>query len=45
LIKAGARNNRSEIRTLIKSIWNNAELPEEWNGSIIVPMYTYEGRL
>jgi len=37
-IKAGGRNNRSEIRTLINSIWNKVELPEEWNESIIVPI-------
>jgi len=39
MIKAGSRKNRSEIRTLINSIWNKVELPEEWNESIIVPVY------
>jgi hypothetical protein len=29
LIKAGGRIIRSEIRTLINSIWNKEELPEE----------------
>ena len=44
LIKAGSRNNRSEIRTLINSIWNQVELPKDWNESISVPIYK-KGRL
>jgi hypothetical protein len=39
LIKAGGRTIRSEIRKLINSIWNKAELPEQWKESIIVPIY------
>jgi len=37
-IKAGSRIIRYEIRTLIISIWNKEELPEEWKESIIVPI-------
>ena len=31
LIKSGSRTSRSETHKLIISIWNNEELPEEWN--------------
>jgi hypothetical protein len=30
---------RSEIHTLINSIWNKEELPEDWKKSINVPTY------
>jgi hypothetical protein len=39
LIKAGGRKIRCEIHELINSIWNKEELPEDWKGSIIVPIY------
>jgi hypothetical protein len=39
LIKARDRIIRSEIHKLIISIWNKDELPEEWKGSVIVPIY------
>ena len=39
LIKATGRTIRSEIHTLINSIWNKEELPEEWKESIIVSIY------
>ena len=39
LSKAGGRTIRHEIHKLIVSIWNKEELPEEWNESIIVPIY------
>jgi len=39
LIKAGGRTICYEIHTLIISIWNREELPEEWKASIIVPIY------
>ena len=39
LIKAGGRTISSEIHTLINSIWNKQELPEESKKSIIVPIY------
>jgi len=39
LIKAGCRTIHSEIHKVINSIWNNEELPEEWKGSVIVPIY------
>ena len=39
LIKAGGRTICSEIHTLINSIWNKQELPEESKKSIIVPIY------
>jgi hypothetical protein len=38
LIKAGGRTISCEIITLTYSIWNNKELPEQWE-SIIVPIY------
>jgi hypothetical protein len=38
-IKAGGRTIRSELQKLINSIWNEEELPEQWKGSVIVPMY------
>ena len=39
LIKSGGRTICSEIHTFINSIWNKQQLPEEWNKSIIVPIY------
>jgi hypothetical protein len=39
LIKAGDTTISTEIRTIINSIWNKEELPEEWTESIIVPIY------
>jgi hypothetical protein len=33
-------NNRStEIHTLINSIWNMEQLPDQWKESIILPIY------
>jgi len=40
MIKAGGRTIHSEIHTLINSIWNKEELPEEWKESIIVRIYS-----
>ena len=39
MIKAGSRTIRCAIHTLIISIWNKEELPEEWKELIIVPIY------
>ena len=39
LLKAGGRTIRYEIHKLIIFIWNKEELPEEWKGSIILPIY------
>jgi hypothetical protein len=39
LIKAGGTTTRCEINTLIISILNKKELPEEWKESIVVPIY------
>jgi hypothetical protein len=39
LIEAGGNALRSEIHKLIKCIWNKEELPQQWNESIIVPIY------
>ena len=39
LIKAGGRTIRCAIHKLIISSWNKEELPEEWKGSIIVPIH------
>ena len=39
LIKAGGRTIRCAIHKLIISIWNEEALPEEWKGSIIVPIH------
>jgi len=39
MIKAGGKTIHCEIHTLIISIWNKEELPEEWKESIIVPTY------
>jgi hypothetical protein len=38
-MKEGGRTIRYEIHKLIISIWNKEDLPEEWNESIIVPIY------
>jgi hypothetical protein len=39
LIQAGANILRSKIHKLINCIWNKDELPEQWEKSIIVPIY------
>ena len=39
LIKAGGRTICCAIHKLIISTWNKEELPEEWKGSIIVPIH------
>jgi len=39
LIQAEGRAIIPEIHTLINSIWNKEELPEEWKESITVPIY------
>ena len=38
-IKAVGRTIRSEIHEIIYSIYNKDELPQEWKGLIIVPVY------
>jgi hypothetical protein len=40
LIQGGGRATRSEIYKLINSILNKEMLPEEWKGSIVVPICT-----
>jgi hypothetical protein len=39
LIQAGGETLRSEIRKLIKLIWNKEELPHQWKESIAVPIH------
>ena len=39
LIKAGRGTICGEIHKLITSIWKKEKLPEEWKGSIIVPIH------
>jgi hypothetical protein len=39
LILAGGEILLSEIHKLINSVWNKEELPEQWKGSIIVPIH------
>jgi hypothetical protein len=39
LIKAGGETLCSEIRRLICSVWDKAELPQQWKESIIVLIY------
>jgi hypothetical protein len=39
LIQAGDEILRSKIHKLINSIWNKEELPEQWKGSLIVPVH------
>ena len=39
LIKAGGRTIYLEIHKLIICIWKKEKLPEEWKGSIIVPIH------
>jgi hypothetical protein len=39
LIQAGYVTLPSEIHNLINSSWSKEELPDQWNGSIIVPVY------
>jgi hypothetical protein len=39
LIQAGGETLRSEIRKLIKLIWNKEELPHQWKEGIVVPAH------
>jgi len=39
LIKAEGRKIRYEIHKFINSVWNKEVLPEDWKGSVIVPLY------
>jgi hypothetical protein len=39
LIKAGDETLNSEIQKLVCFIWNKDELPQQWNESIILPIY------
>jgi hypothetical protein len=39
LIQAGGGTLWSEIHKLVNFIWNKKELPDQWKGSIIVPIY------
>jgi hypothetical protein len=39
LIKARGRTICCEINKIFNLIWNKEELPEEWKGLIIVPIY------
>jgi hypothetical protein len=39
LIQAGGKMLMSAIHKLINSIWNKAELPDQWKGSIFVPVH------
>jgi hypothetical protein len=39
LMKAEDETSYSEIHRLICSIWNKEELPQQWQESIIVPIY------
>jgi hypothetical protein len=44
LIKARCRTFRSEIHKLTNFIWNEEELSEEWNESIVAPIYKKRDR-
>jgi hypothetical protein len=39
LVKAGGGTLYSETQSLICSIWNKKELPQQWKESIIIPIY------
>jgi hypothetical protein len=39
LIHAGGETLWYEIHKLIKSVWNNEELPNQWKESINAPVY------
>jgi hypothetical protein len=39
MIEAGGEILLSEIHKLITSIWSKEELPDQWKGSIILPIY------
>jgi sorting nexin-29 len=38
-IKAGGETLYSKIHRLICSVWNKEELPQQWKGSVIVPIH------
>jgi hypothetical protein len=39
LIRVGGEKLHSEIHKLINSVWNKEELPDQWKGSVIVPVH------
>jgi hypothetical protein len=44
LVAARGRAILCEIHKFTESIWNKEELPKEWKGSIIVPIYKKGGK-
>jgi hypothetical protein len=38
-IPAGGETLLSSIHTLVNSVWNEEELPDQWKESIIVPIH------
>jgi hypothetical protein len=45
LLKHGVRALRQKLHKLILMIWNNEQLPQQWNEGIICPVYKKGGRL
>jgi hypothetical protein len=45
MIQAGGEILLSQIHKLIKSLWNEEELPDQWKESIIVPIHKTGGKL
>jgi hypothetical protein len=45
VIQVGDEKLCSEIHNLIHSIWNNEELHQQWEESIIIPLYKNSDRI
>ena len=45
LFKHGGRTLKQKLHKLILMIWNNEQLPQQWNEGIICPVYKKGDRL
>jgi len=45
LLKHGGRTLKQKLYKLILMIWNNKQLPQQWNEGIICPVYKKDDRL
>jgi hypothetical protein len=45
LLKHGGRTLKQKLHEVILMIWNNDQLPQQWNEGIICPVYKKSDRL
>jgi hypothetical protein len=45
LIQVGNETSCPEIHTLINSIWNTTDLPQQWKESVVIPIYNKSNKI